>query len=154
MGTGTSSLQGGCLSQEDVNQMRTYLFFATNDMKQTFRKLIKEREIAKNFAEVALIDRRLQELIWDVRTGVGIGNSEGLKNKEDSVVAGPLAAYCKNSTIIHIPEDALRQSPHFQCTPKSNTEYEKTCHSAILHRVAKNPANRLVQIDAVPKIPK
>lgn len=153
MGASKSSLRGGCLSQEDVNQMRTYLFFANNTMKQTVRKLIKERETATNFAEVALIDRRIQELIWNV-SGVGIANAEGIKNKPDSLVAGPLAAYCKNSTIIHIPDDALRQAPEFQCTPTSNTEYEKTCYNPVVQRVIRDPASRLIQIDAVPKFPK
>ena len=127
-------LRGGCLSQDDVEQLKKVLdgraplvMVDEKDDMSTLMALIRER-IELEGANVppvsirgALVDRRIQEMIWDKNA------SKPLDYK---------ASFCYNSHVIHTMDryqylaPPLSKGAEFQCKPVSIATVNQNCSYA------------------------
>jgi len=112
--------------------------------RKTIEKLFKLRERANNLVDRAIIDRRIQEVIWKR------GPTDLYWRKStDFVEQGSLqtlAAFCANSEIIHRPEEHFNQSAKMSCSKPAASF--NLCSDVDLQKLAASNPRQEIYIDA------
>ena len=135
------NISGGCLSQADILQANEK---SKGPLRKNIEKLFKLRERAPNLVDRAIIDRRIQEVIWKR------GPTDLYWRKSpDFITRGSnqtLAAFCANSEIIHQPEEHFNQSAKLSCS-KPAADF-KACADNELQKLAVTNPKTEIYIDA------
>jgi len=135
------NLKGGCLSSADILQANERM---KGPSRKNIEKLFKLRDRADNLVDRAIIDRRIQEVIWKR------GPTDLYWRKSPDFVARgslqTLAAFCANSEIIHTPEDHFNQSAKLACS-KTADRFE-ICSDNELKKLALTNPRQELYIDA------